>query len=111
MSKNGILIDYQYCTGCRSCEVACRNEKKIPKDKWGIKMTEVGPFNVEGDNWEWNFVPVPTQLCDLCEDRLAKGEKAACALHCLGQCMEIGPIEELAKKAAEKGTRVAVFLP
>ncbi|HBT95151.1 MAG TPA: oxidoreductase, partial [Coriobacteriia bacterium] len=22
----GILINYEYCTGCHSCEVACRNE-------------------------------------------------------------------------------------
>jgi len=111
MSRNGLLIDYEYCTGCRSCEVACRNEKNIPKDKWGIKMLEFTPWNIEGNRWGWDYVPVPTELCDLCEDRVKKGEKAACALHCLGQCMEVGPVEELAKKMSAKGKKMTMFVP
>lgn len=111
MSQNGLLIDYEYCTGCQSCEVACRKEKDIPNEKWGIKLTEVGPWNVEGDKWEWNYIPVPTELCDLCEDRIAKGEKPACVLHCLGQCMEVGSVEELAKKLAAKGKKATLFVP
>lgn len=111
MSRNGLLIDYEYCSGCRSCEVSCRNEKNIPREKWGIKMLEVTPWNIEGDKWGWDYIPVPTELCDLCEDRVAKGEKAPCVLHCLGQCMEIGPVEELAKKMAAKGKKMALFVP
>jgi len=111
MSRNGLLIDYQYCTGCHSCEVSCKNEHKIPRGQWGIKMTEVGPFEISADNWEWNYVPVPTQLCNLCEHRTAKGETPACVLHCLGACMEYGPIEELAEKMKEKGKKVAMFAP
>lgn len=111
MSRNGLLIDYEYCSGCHSCEVSCKNEKKLPRGKWGIKLTEVGPWQVTGDKWEWNYVPVPTELCDLCEDRVKNGETPSCVLHCLGKCMEYGPVEELAKKAAEKGKKVAIFLP
>ena len=111
MSRNGLLIDYEYCTGCHSCEVACRNEKNIPREKWGIKLTEVGPWNVEGDKWEWNYIACPTELCDLCGDRVARGEKPACALHCLGQCMEVGPIEELVEKMEAKGKKMALFVP
>jgi len=106
-TRNGLLIDYEYCTGCHSCEVACKNEHNIPRGKWGIKLTEVGPWQVTGDKWEWNYVAVPTVLCDLCEDRVANGEKPAC----LGQCMEYGPVEELAKKMAEKGKKVTIFAP
>lgn len=111
MSKNGLLIDYEYCTGCHSCEVSCKNEHNIPRGQWGIKLTQVGPFQIDADKWEWNYVPVPTQLCDLCEQRTAKGEVPACVLHCLGGCMQYGPVEELAKKAAEKGSKVAIFVP
>ena len=25
--RNGLLIDYEFCTGCHSCEVACRNAR------------------------------------------------------------------------------------
>ena len=30
MAKNGILVDYQYCTGCYSCEVACKSKLDLP---------------------------------------------------------------------------------
>lgn len=39
MSK-GLLIDYQWCTGCHSCEMACRKEHGLPDDEYGIKLTE-----------------------------------------------------------------------
>ena len=111
MSKNGLLIDYEYCTGCHSCEVSCKNEKKLPHGVYGIKLAEVGPFQINADKWEWNYIPSPTSLCDLCEDRVARGEKPACVLHCLGLAMEYGPVEELAKKMAEKGKKVVMFVP
>ena len=40
----GILINYEYCTGCHSCEVACRNELGLAHGEYGIKLTEVGPY-------------------------------------------------------------------
>lgn len=111
MSQYGLLIDYEYCTGCHSCEVACKNELKLPRGKWGIKLTEVGPFQTVGEKWEWDYIAVPTDLCDLCKDRVEKGEKPSCVHHCLGQAMEYGPVEELAKKMAEKGKKVMMFIP
>ena len=39
-SKNGLLIDYQYCTGCHTCEVACQQEHNYPAGKFGITVTE-----------------------------------------------------------------------
>lgn len=24
--RNGLLIDYEFCTGCQSCEIACKQE-------------------------------------------------------------------------------------
>ena len=44
MSRNGILIDYEYCSNCHTCEVICKMEQNIPEGKWGIKVYEVGPW-------------------------------------------------------------------
>ena len=33
----GLLIDYKYCTNCRSCEVACQQEKGLASDQFGIR--------------------------------------------------------------------------
>lgn len=111
MNQYGLMIDYEWCTGCYSCEVACRNEHSLPLDKWGIKLTEIGPWKVGDRKWEWNYIPVPTDLCDMCADRVAKGKKPACVHHCQALCMEYGTIEELSKKMSEKGKKVMMYLP
>ena len=55
---HGLLIDYEYCTNCHSCEVACQMHLGLAPEQWGIKVSEYGPIkNVNGD-WEWTFVPV-----------------------------------------------------
>ena len=98
-----ILINYEYCTGCHSCEVACKKELDLPKGEFGIKVEEVGPFQfttrpgLEG-TWEWTYMPVITQACDLCADRVAEGRWPTCVHHCQAQVIEYGPVEELATR-------------
>lgn len=110
MSRNGLLIDYEFCTGCHSCEVACKQEQRLPVGKWGIRLTQVGPWQVTADRWEYNYIPIPTELCDLCGARVAEGKKPACVQHCQAQVMEYGPVEELAAKMAAKG-KMVLFAP
>ena len=72
-----------------------------------MKVAEVKPFEVgDGNKMEWIYQPVPTKLCDGCEDRVAAGQKPACEHHCLAFCIEHGPIEDMAARAAELGGRV-----
>lgn len=111
MSRNGLLINYEYCTGCHSCELACRNEKGLPLDKWGIKVSQTGPFESEPNVWEWSYVPVPTVMCDLCESRVQAGEKPACVHHCLAFCMNYGSIEELSTEMEKLGRKTVLFVP
>ena len=111
MSKIGLMIDYEYCTGCQSCELACKNEHGFPMDKWGIKMVEFGPYEMEQGRMEWNYLLFPTSYCDLCEDRVNAGGIPSCALHCLANVIEWGPVEELSKKLEEKGSKAVIFLP
>ncbi len=111
MSRNGLLIDYEYCTGCHSCEVACKKELNLPNGKYGIKLSKNGPFKLKDneDKWELTYVPVPTQLCDLCGDRVAEGKKPSCVHHCQASVIEYGQVEELAKKMT--GKRMVLFTP
>ena len=98
MSRNALLIDYEWCSNCHTCEVSCKEEKDIPTGKWGIKVYEIGPWEIADDKWQLKYVPVPTDMCDLCAGRIAKGKKHTCVKHCQSLCMEYGPVEELAKK-------------
>lgn len=109
MSRNGLLIDYEFCTGCHSCEMACKAELKLPVGKWGIQVAQIGPWQIDENRWEYEFVPVPTELCNLCEDRVAAGKKPTCVHHCQAFVMEYGPVEELAKKMTKP--KMVLFTP
>ena len=71
----GMLVDYDYCTGCHSCEVSCKERFDMAEDEWGIKLADNGPWRYSETDWEWNHVPIPTEECDLCADRLAAGRR------------------------------------
>ena len=59
-ASNGLLIDYEFCTGCHTCEVACKKVHDLPIGQYGIKALEYGPVkNIKGD-WEWTYLPLPT---------------------------------------------------
>lgn len=112
MTTYGLLIDYEWCTGCQSCEVTCKEEHGYPVGKWGIKVLEEGPWEIEDGSgvFNYNFVPVPTDLCDLCASRTSKGREPMCVHHCLANVITYGSIEELAKKAATK-TKQVLWIP
>jgi Fe-S-cluster-containing dehydrogenase component len=98
----GILVNTEFCTGCHSCEVACKKELGLPEGEWGIKLTEVGPFQYtvgeQSKKWEWTYEPVITTACNMCPERTAAGKVPTCVHHCQAWCMYYGPVEELVKK-------------
>lgn len=106
----GILIDYEFCTGCHSCEVACKKELNLPANQFGIKLTEVGPWPIGEERWEWVYMPVITKQCNLCEERVAAGKMPSCVQHCQAWCMYHGPVEELVKKMQGK-SRMSLIAP
>lgn len=111
MPKYALLIDYQYCTGCQSCEVACKEEHGFPVGKWGIRVLDEGPWqkndeNDQGANFNWNKIPVPTDLCDLCAKRVSDQREPVCVHNCLAGCMKFGTIEEMAAELAKKPKQV-----
>ena len=111
----GILINYDFCTGCHSCEVACKKYLKLEKNEFGIKLAEVGPYQYSSkigtspkEEWEWTYLPVVTKACDLCVDRTNIGKMPMCIQHCQAWCMYYGEVEDLAKKIDGK-TRWALY--
>lgn len=60
MSANGLLIDYEFCTGCQSCEISCKEERDCPVGKWGIRVLDEGPWEIEEGHYNWNKLPAPT---------------------------------------------------
>ena len=92
MPKYGLLINYEYCIGCHVCEIACKQENNRPLDEWGIYVMEVKP---DISNGKMYYFPFPTDNCNLCGKRIAKGLLPACVKHCQTGIMKFGKIEEL----------------
>ena len=110
MSGYGILIDYNWCTGCHSCEMACQMEKKLPIGQSGIQVCEMGPWQIEGDHWQFDHIPVFGDQCDACKERTEHGKLPACVHHCQAQCMEYGPIADLAAKMTNERKQTLTVL-
>lgn len=109
MTRKGLLIDYEFCTGCHTCEVACKQENDLPVGVFGIKVNE---FLVEKPNGKISieYVPFPTDLCNLCGRRVREGRKPACVHHCQAGCMSYGDIRELAEQMVNK-PKTVLFAP
>lgn len=102
MTTYGLLIDYEYCTNCGSCQVTCKEEHNYPVGKTGIHVMVDGPWKIDDTHYNFNNWPLVTDLCDLCADRTATGREPMCVHHCLANIITYGPVEELAKQLAEK---------
>jgi Fe-S-cluster-containing dehydrogenase component len=108
MARNGLLIEYEYCTGCHACEVACKQEHNFTGGMVGIRVDEIvteGPGKVHID-----YIPFTTRFCDLCAERTGRGEVPACVKHCQAAIMWHGPVTALTKLMEDK-PRSVIFAP
>lgn len=78
MEGYALFVDYEWCSGCKSCELACRNEHDIPRGQWGIRVLEDKPWKMDDGSMNWNYIPVPSALCDLCAAVLSRA-RSPCA--------------------------------
>ena len=62
MSKK-LLVDTDLCTGCFSCEVACKQEHNLPQGPKLIRVIQVGPKKI-GDKLVMEFVPSHCRHCE-----------------------------------------------
>ena len=108
MPKYGLLIEYNYCTGCHAWEVACQQEHDFPAGKNGIKVTEY--VYETSTKMSIDYLPFLTDLCDLCMKRIREEEEPACVKHCQAACIQFGYIGELVKEM-EKRPKMVLYTP
>ncbi len=48
----GILVDYEWCSGCHTCEMACAVELShdFPGNHAGIRVVQEGPYKIGEKN-------------------------------------------------------------
>lgn len=102
-----LAIDYEYCSGCHTCEIACQQEHGFMPDQYGIELKQIGPDQITDRHWQFEFVPVPTERCDKCSHRQSFGKVPTCVQHCQAGCIYFGTLEELGERIDKK--KVAIF--
>ena len=106
----GMLVDYEWCSGCHSCEVACSVElshKDFPQGHCGVKIHEEGLYWIGEDKASDIFMPIFTDLCDACARRRAAGnDLPTCVKHCQAHVLTFGNIYELVPQLAAKRKQV-----
>ena len=95
-----LAVDYEFCTGCHTCEIACQQEHGYTEAQFGLKITKLGPLHIDEakKDYQYDFIPQFTKWCDLCAERVGKGKQPTCVQHCQSQCLEFGPIDELSQR-------------
>lgn len=109
MARKGLMINYEYCTGCHSCEIACKQEHNYPVGRGGIHLTEI-ITDLPDKKLRIDYIPFPTYYCNLCAERTQKGEKPACVKHCQAGTMYYGTVTELAQ-LMEEAPHSMLFTP
>lgn len=69
----------------------------------GIRVVKFGPWKTEDGSWQYDFVPIPTDWCDLCADRIAQGGgRPSCVRHCQYGVISCGEVDELTESFKTK---------
>jgi anaerobic dimethyl sulfoxide reductase subunit B (iron-sulfur subunit) len=108
MSKKALLVNYRWCTGCHSCELACQVKNNLPENQYGIKLNKVGPWEYAPKKWQYSYFPVLTDQCNLCSDRLAKNKLPSCVHHCQANCLQILDVSDAAGIVAQNDKMLLV---
>lgn len=98
MRKYGLLINYNYCSGCQTCQVACQQEHGFEPEKHGLSVSTLGPIPLADGRWQFDHIPLLTPYCSHCIVRVAKGKQPACVHHCQAGCIEFGLLKALVTK-------------
>ena len=97
-----MLIDYEYCTGCKSCEVACKQEYKRPAGKvCGVEVTEY-IHTLPNDKLLITNIPHFTQACVFCAGRIKQGLDPSCVKHCMAKILTFDKIDNLKEMLPKK---------
>jgi Fe-S-cluster-containing dehydrogenase component len=110
MTQPTILINLKRCTGCWTCSLACKVGYNLPEDEWWQFVRTIGsgsgidePAGV-WPNVHMSWMPMHTQDCTLCGERVEQGLEPYCSYNCPTKAMTFGDLED---KSSPINTRMA----
>jgi len=103
----GILADLDLCVGCYACEIACKQENNVPVGTRWIKVFTIGPKKTNG-KIRMEFLPIMTDRCTLCANRLNKGMEPRCVDSCPVKALVVCRRDEDILSLLQSGKRYQV---
>ncbi|MBN1106716.1 MAG: hypothetical protein JXL84_25160 [Deltaproteobacteria bacterium] len=94
--REALVANLDLCMGCLACEVACKQEHRLAEGEKWMRVITLGPVEIDGE-LAMDFLPSPTERCDLCEARRAEGKRAFCAEVCPTRALSVQQETELSK--------------
>jgi Fe-S-cluster-containing dehydrogenase component len=96
----GMLLDAERCTGCYSCQSACREVNQVPFDEKWLEVVRRKPVKVDGDLTLYHLLAPVLEKCAEC---VKHENPPLCMRVCMASCLYVAPLEELLPKLKEKG--------
>lgn len=88
-----MLVNLDRCIGCHSCEIACKQENKIPEGTHRIEVKQIGPATLDGKT-RMDYIPLMNNGCTLCAHRVKTGKGTACEDSCPNDALKLCNDEE-----------------
>lgn len=99
-----MLLDLDDCTGCFSCESACRETFRYDYDEDWMRVVRREPFVVDGKLRQYHLI---APVLDKCTECHAKETSPLCVTGCPAGALKIGTLPEMVKEA--EGRHCTIF--
>ena len=96
----GMLVDLNRCTGCYSCQTACRMVNGFSYDVKWLKVIRQPPEEIGGELRSFHLV-VPMAL-DKCAECITQENPPLRVKVCMGNALLVAPMKQLSSIAADR---------
>ncbi|MBN1537921.1 MAG: hypothetical protein JW908_14375 [Anaerolineales bacterium] len=88
----GMLVDLDRCTGCYSCQTACRETHHYGYDETWMQVVRRDPVLVDGKLRLYHLLAPSLDKCAICVEA---GTEPLCTKVCMGKCLFVAPVSKL----------------
>jgi anaerobic dimethyl sulfoxide reductase subunit B (iron-sulfur subunit) len=96
----GMLLNAERCTGCYSCQSACRDANQVPYEEKWLEVVRRKPVLVDGDLSLYHLLAPTLSKCAACVE---KENPPLCVRVCMASCLYVAPVEKLLPLLKDNG--------